>query len=252
MKCQYCNVEVPYDRTICPNNDCYRPIKPLPIPPNGKIQFGGYDWYVLEKQENKMLILSEKVIEKRVYHSNECVITWETCDMRKYLNGEFYNSFSRYDHSRIIEVLNENNDNPWYGTSGGGSTTDRIFLLSIEEVIKYFGDSGQLENRNINPGCDWCKDEFFPWIDDQYNINRRAVDDSGMIVGWRLRSSGANGRLVAFVMGNCGDEIEHGGVNVSGGGGDMQDGNFIFDTSDVLDVMKNTNGVRPTLWLRTV
>ena len=35
------------------------------------------------------------------------------------------------------------------------------------------------------------------------------------------------------------------------GGGDMQDGHFIFDTSDVLDVMKNTNGVRSALWLRT-
>ena len=195
MRCQYCNAEVPCDRTICPNNDCYRPIKPLPIPPGGKIQFGGYGWYVLEKQERKMLIISEYVIKKRVFHSYECEIT--------------------------------------------------------EEVVKYLGDSGQLKNRNINSGCDWCKDEFFPWIDDQYNINRRAADDSGMIVSWRLRSSGANGRLVAFVMGNCGDEFEHGGFNVSGGGGDIQNGHFIFNSSDVLDVMKSTNGVRPSLWLRT-
>ena len=252
MNCQYCNTEIPCGRTICPNNDCYKPLKPLPIPPGGKIQFGGYKWYVLEKQDGKMLILTEKIIKKRIYHRNESEITWEICDMRKYLNGEFYNSFNEFDRSRIIEAANENSDNPWYGTSGGNSTTDRIFLLSIEEVVKYFGDSGQLKNRHINLGCDWCKDEFFPWIDDQYNINRRAVDDSGMVVGWRLRSPGANGRLVAFVMGNCGDEFEHGGINVSGGGGDLSpDGHFIFDSSDILDVMKSTNGIRPALWLRT-
>jgi hypothetical protein len=26
--------------------------------------------------------------------------------------------------------------------SGGADTSDRIFLLSIEEVVRYFGDSG--------------------------------------------------------------------------------------------------------------
>lgn len=178
--------------------------------------------------------------------------------MRKYLNGEFYNTFSEPDRVRIIEVVNENKDNPWYGTKGGNPTTDKIFLLSIDEVVKYFGDSGQLETKNKNTGCDWCKDEYFPWLTDQYDIARRAVDDTGMVQFWRLRSPGANGRLAANVMGNCGDEFEHGGIGISGGGGDLSsDGHFIFDTSDVLSVMdsgeeNNINGIRPALWLRTV
>ncbi len=201
-----------------------------------------------------MLILTEKVTERRVYHSQECEITWEICDMRKYLNGEFYNSFNEADRRRILEVVNENSDNPWYGTSGGNPTKDRIFLLSIAEVIKYFGDSGQIKTRYMYPNCDWCKDEFLPWVDDQFNLNRRAVDGSGMVVSWRLRSPGANGRLVANVMGNCGDEYDHGGIGVSGGGGDLSsDGHFIFDASDVLTVLdkdSNINGVRPALWLR--
>lgn len=262
MNCPYCNTEIPSGREIYPNNDCYKPIKPIPVPPGGKIRFGKYDWYILDKQDGRMLILTETVIERRAYHSHPCEITWEICDVRKYLNGEFYNSFIEADRSRIIEVVNENNDNPWYGTNGGNSTTDRIFLLSIEEVFKYFGDSGQFKNRpRMYPNCDWCKDEFLPWTDDQYNLNRRAVDDSGMIVHWRLRSPGANGRLVANVMGNCGDEYEHGAICIGGGGGDLStDGHFKFDTSDVLTVMdtdgnityfSNINGVRPALWLRT-
>jgi len=254
MNCPYCNTAVPSDREICPNNDCYRPIEPIPVPPGGKIRFGKYDWYVLDRQNDRTLILTEKVIERRPYHNQPCEITWETCDMRKYLNGEFYNSFGEADRERIVEVINENNRNPWYGTDGGNPTADKIFLLSIDEVVKYFGDSGQRENRVKSDDYSWCNDEYWPWLNDRYDINRRAVDDTGMVAFWRLRSPGANGRLVAMVMGNCGDEFDHGGIGVAGGGGDLTpDRHFVFDTVDVLtasDENSNINGVRPALWLR--
>jgi len=175
--CPKCKKEDPQNREMCP--DCGYPVKTIPVPPGGKFKFGKYDWYVLEKQNDKMLIITEKVIEKRAYHNQKGEIAWETCDMRKYLNGEFYDSFSESDRERIIEVVNGNPDNPWYGTNGGNPTIDKIFLLNIEEVLKYFGDSGQIKTRYMypSPWGDWCKDEFLPWIDDQYNINRRAVDD---------------------------------------------------------------------------
>jgi hypothetical protein len=255
MNCPYCNTEVPPGRDICPNNECYKPIKPIPVPPGGKIRFGKYDWYVLDKQDGKILILTEKVIERRAYHNQKCEITWETCDMRKYLNGEFYNSFSESERERIIEVMNENNDNPWYGTSGGNPTADKVFLLSIDEVVKYFGDSGQREKRIKSTDFSWCNDEYWPWLNDQYDLSRRAVDGSGMVAFWRLRSPGANGHLAAMVMGNCGDEFDHGGIGIAGGGGDLTpDKHFVFDTSDVLTVSdgeSNINGIRPALWLRT-
>jgi len=255
MNCSYCNTEVPPNKEICPNNECYRPIKPIPIPSGGKIRFGKYDWYVLDKQNGKSLILTEKVIEKRNYHNQEIEVTWETCDLRKYLNGEFYNSFSEADRERIIETVNENNDNPWYGASGGNATTDRIFLLSIEEVVKYFGDSGQLKTKAKNPGWDWCKNEYIPWIGDQYDIARRAVDDTGMVVCWRLRTPGANNRFCVFVFGNCGDEFDHGGINVCGGE-TMEDGYLIVGVGDgglktKKDDFITLNGVRPALWIRT-
>ncbi|MCL2771935.1 MAG: DUF6273 domain-containing protein [Oscillospiraceae bacterium] len=256
MKCLKCGQEVPSDREICPNNNCYIPIKPIPIPPGGKIRFGAYDWYVLDKQDDRALILTEKVIERRAYHKQVCEITWEMCDMRKYLNGEFYNSFSAVNRERIIEVVNENNENPWFGTSGGNPTKDKIFLLSIDEVMKYFGDSGQCENRPKSDDYSWCNDEYWPWLNDQYDINRRAVDDTGMVVAWRLRSPGATGRLAAIVMGNCDDEFDHGGIGMSGGGEELSTERlFLYDVSDkwvteVLDDSHNTNGVRPALWLR--
>ncbi|MDR0288413.1 MAG: DUF6273 domain-containing protein [Clostridiales bacterium] len=256
MICPLCKKEDTRNMEMCPN--CGAPIKPLPVPPGGKMQFGKYSWYVLDKQDDRVLIITEKVIERRPYHSQECDITWETSDMRRYLNGDFYHSFDAADRGRIIEVTNENPDNPWYGTSGGNSTTDKIFLLSIAEVVKYFGDSGQINTRTRNPGCDWCKDEFFPWFNDQYDINRRAVDQDGIVRFWTLRTPGATRRLITLVMGFCGDEFDHGGIDMAGGG-DLIDGHFVFGKSNFMaaDLASESvkgfyqSGVRPALWLRT-
>jgi hypothetical protein len=255
--------------------ECGYPIKPIPVPPGGKLRFGAYDWYVLDRQGDKVLIITEKVIEKRPYHHEECEITWETCDMRKYLNGEFYESFSADDRALILEVTNENPANPWYGTGGGNPTVDKIFLLSIDEVVQYFGDSGQIKTRYMYPNCDWCKDEFLPWLDDQYNLNRRAVDDNGIVWHWRLRSPGANGGRVATVMGFCNDGFDQGGIDISGcsalvdghfvldGPGAflsccsfIVDGSFAFNSPCVLSSncptdYRNINGVRPALWVKT-
>lgn len=252
MICPKCKKDDHKNMEMCPA--CGAPLKPIPIPPGGKIRFGEYDWYVLEKKNGKILIITEKIIEKRPYHNQKCDITWETCDMRKYLNGKFYNSFSEADRVRIAEVTNETPDNPWYGTNGGNSTVDKIFLLSINEVLKYFGDSGRINTRDVHKNCDWCKDEYWPWFLDEYNINRRAVDDDGIVRHWTLRSPGANGHNVATVMGFCGDEFDHGGINMAGSN-DLIDGHFVFnrcnfmaiDTTNGLDL----NGVRPALWLRT-
>lgn len=246
MICSYCKKEVPSSREICPK--CNHPIKLIPIPPGGIIRFGRYEWYVLDRQADRALILTKNVIEKRAYHSQEAEVTWETCDMRKYLNSEFYDSFSASDRERIIEVINETNDNPWYGTSGGNPTTDKVFLLSLEEVVQYFGDSGQLKTKNRNPGCDWCKDEFFFFLSDRYNIARRAVDDSCVVCCWRLRSPGANGRYVAIVLGDCRgeDEFDHGDICVDGHGGHLIDGHMNYDCHGGLT---REQGVRPALWL---
>ena len=67
MMCPKCKKEDPQNREMCP--DCGYPVKPIPVPPGGKIKFGKYDWYVLDKQNDKMLIITEKVIEKRAYHN---------------------------------------------------------------------------------------------------------------------------------------------------------------------------------------
>lgn len=252
MKCPKCNFENPEFKEMC--QKCGYPIKPIPEPIDGKIHFGLYDWFVLEEKENRMLLITQKVIEKRPYHNVEEKITWETSSIRDYLNHEFLQNFQEDERKKIIEVTNENKDNQWYGTEGGNPTKDRIFLLSLEEVIKYFGDSGQLEQRNKNEGCGWLKDDFFFFLSDQYNRNRRAVDDTETVVDWLLRSPGANGRVAAMVYGlDLRDPFDHGDISVCGGCGALIDGHMIFDDSAYHGEKWSTKeyGIRPALWIST-
>jgi hypothetical protein len=108
------------------------------------IQFGGYDWRVLEINGDRVLLLSDKILEQRRYHNTNTNITWATSDIRAYLNGEFFKSFNEEDKARIVQVTNTNPDNPWFGTPGGINTQDHIFLLSLDELVLYFGDADQL------------------------------------------------------------------------------------------------------------
>jgi serine/threonine protein kinase len=189
------------------------------LPPNltigqNDVVFGDYTWRVLDIQDEKALLLSEEVITQNPYHNDWVDITWEDCDLRKYLNGTFLQSFTQEEQDAIVEVTNINDDNQWYGTEGGNTTQDKIFLLSIEEVVTYFCDSGELENWN---GDDWP-------ITDQYSGARQAKNGNNWSWWW-LRSPGYyNGRAAR--------------IGPSGG-------LYVFGLNNT-----DWSGVRPALWIR--
>jgi hypothetical protein len=203
------------------------------------IKFGGYDWRVLDVQDGKALLITENIIRHRDYNYNKFdTVTWADCELRQYLNGEFCNSFNEEDRARIIRVTNQNPDNPWYGTDGGDDTQDYIFPLSIEEVVKYFGDSGQLNNRPIGDDrYEWLAETPLWYIHDEYDDNRKAsyvdgVENYGNEFGaWWLRTPGWNGTLPA------------GTAFVGYVGGIQVDGNFSGDA------LAYVGGVRPALWI---
>ena len=113
------------------------------------IPFGAYSWRALDVQDGKALLLCEFALGAGEYNEEYTAVTWETCTLRLFLNEGFYNEFSAEEKARIAETMLSNNDNPLFGTSGGNDTNDKIFLLSIEEVEKYFGGSGQLDNSAL-------------------------------------------------------------------------------------------------------
>ncbi len=192
------------------------------------LSLGGYNWRVLDIQNNTALIITEDIIEQRPYHDAYKDITWADCALRKYLNGEFYDKFNATDKSRIIPVINKNLDNQWYGSKGGADTEDSIFLLSIEEVCKYFGDStSKLYNRGKNQ-------KYWFQRKDENNSKRIAK-----LLGkewswwWWLRSGRVNLKAV-YIFGTDGN------IGIQGNNilkGNISDG-------------KCTGGVRPALWLK--
>ena len=109
------------------------------------IQMAGVDWYVLEEQADKMLIVSKNVLEARAYHAEGGAITWENSEIRSYLNGEFFKTFfSAEEQARILTTAVSNPSNSQYGIVGGNDTTDKVFLLSLNEAEKYMGSGVEL------------------------------------------------------------------------------------------------------------
>lgn len=194
-------------------------------------RFAEYLWYVLDvdEQENKALLLSVKLLKSLPYHRNENVgywleqriqeTTWENCSLRRYLNGEFYNSLGEDAKGQVVETTLQNPSNPWFGTDGGNDTTDKVFVLSLEEVMRYMGDgSEQLQNRHAT---EWMIDDS----DNSFRIARLIGDAKDTAMSWWLRSSGATSICA---------------TNVRADGGILVNGQLIN---------RKSMGVRPALWV---
>jgi len=171
------------------------------------IQLGEYAWKVLDVQNNRALLLCEFVVELRQYNRKFIDVTWETSTLRQYLNGPFYDNFSAEEKTHIAETVIQNSKNPWFDTKEGNSTKDKVFLLSLGEVVKYFGDSGCLSSKPTGTRR----------IDDQFNSVRIACDAEGTESWWWLRSPGFYGLNAAYV--NTGGWIYVDGNNVNLYGG---------------------------------
>lgn len=99
------------------------------------------EWIVLDVDaaDSKALVVSKYNLDRLLYHSRYEPVTWETCDLRGVLNGEFLSTvFSSEEIDRILYSQLHTEDNPEKGTKGGNDTVDRVFLLSAEEAEKYF------------------------------------------------------------------------------------------------------------------
>ena len=109
-------------------------------------------WVVADVVDNRALLVmdgafpfdqirqpwqDEIVAVPRGFHNAHGSVTWETSDMRAFLNGAFYESvFREEEREWIIETEIITNDNPTHGTPGA-TTRDRIFLLSVEEFNRF-------------------------------------------------------------------------------------------------------------------
>ena len=176
-------------------------------------------WRVLKREYDKILLITEDLIECRKYHEEYTSVTWETCSLRKWMNEEFiYTAFNNEeDRSRIALVPNQNPDNDYKDqVEGGNPTWDRVFALSLNEVIRYFKS---IFDRMATPT---------PYVEENYNddvyISKSHKVKRRRQGWWWLRSPSVASSSAATVSTDV--------VDVTG---------FVVDLSGV--------SVRPALWL---
>ena len=107
-------------------------------------------WKVLSVRNSKALIISSNSICSMPYHQPGGSITWSDCTLRNWLNNDFFNGcFVLEEKSLILPSQLNNDDNSEYKTPGGDSTTDKVFLLSINEANSYFVSDQERNNGTL-------------------------------------------------------------------------------------------------------
>ena len=97
------------------------------------------EWIVLAKEEDKLLLISDKALDCQPYNESWSDVTWETCSLRKWLNQDFLDvAFSESEKDKISTVAVPATNNQKYHTNAGNSTRDKVFILNIDEAKKYF------------------------------------------------------------------------------------------------------------------
>lgn len=148
---------------------------------NGKEEI---EWKVLAVEGNEALIISQYALDCQKYNSTYTDTTWEKCTLRTWLNGTFYNAAFGADHQKMIASSTVTADkNPSYSTSPGNNTTDKVFLLSITEVNKYFSSDSARQCQ----GTAYC-------------YAQGAFKASNGNCWWWLRSPGFDSYYAAFVI----------------------------------------------------
>ncbi len=98
------------------------------------------EWIVLDIKDEKLLLISKYGLETMPYNTNgRTNVTWETSSLRKWLNVDFFNNaFTISEKEKIVATHVAAEGNLLYPVEGGNDTYDKVFLLSISELVQYF------------------------------------------------------------------------------------------------------------------
>ena len=173
------------------------------------------EWLVLAKENNRILVVSDKALDCKPYNQSRDYVTWETCSLRNWLNNDFINAaFTAEERAKIPTVTVSADKNLEYNTNPGNATKDKVFLLSIVEAEKYF-----------------TSDEARMCVPTEYAISNGAYTSGSYTKGgkatcwWWLRSPGCNRNYAAR-------------VNLFGS---------VIRFGDIVDY--DSDAVRPAMWI---
>ena len=164
------------------------------------IEFGNYpqeedgtekpiEWIVMKNEGNQVLLLSKYVLDAKPYNKGWENVTWQTSDIRQWLNNEFYTTaFNKSEKAKIQTSLikNEYND-----------TEDKVFLLSEKEAETLFSN----DEERIAKATEYAEKSGV-YVNEEKSVL------------WWLRSSGDDSSLAAEVnddgwVDRRGDDVDY-------------------------------------------
>ena len=168
-------------------------------------------WIVLARDGDRVLVISRYILDCVRYDEEYRRVTWKTCTLRAWLNGEFLDSAFDADEQLLIPTTHVTADpNPKFDVDPGEDTEDKLFLLSIPEAEAYFhpdpyviplantGDYKLVEKvlakYEANPSTLYCKPTA-------YAAARGNVPREGTFKGaanWWLRAPGMRASSAAY------------------------------------------------------
>ena len=148
------------------------------------------EWIVLDEKDTKLLLVSANAVSSRLYADSLCT-NWHDCALRKWLNDDFLSkAFNDKEQKMILTTQNRNlyyNLVSLLGDYECGDdytckrTEDKIFLLSVDEVEKYFPSKDSRECKINNKKYDW-------WLrsTDERKNHAVCVDSGGYFIKNRV------------------------------------------------------------------
>ncbi len=198
------------------------------------------EWKVLARDGDRILVISRYILDCVRYDEEYRRVTWETCTLRAWLNGEFLGSAFDADEQLLIPTTHVTADpNPDFDVDPGADTEDKLFLLSIPEAEAYFhpdpyvfprGTSSTVYEKELakyeaNPSTLYCKPTAYAAA--RGNIPRGGVYKGA--ASWWLRAPG-----------------------MRASSGALADPYGLFDTWGSVvncDGLSRLPGVRPVMWI---
>lgn len=95
--------------------------------------YGTNEWFILEKDNNKVLLLSKNIFRYIEYNSKGGREPYKNSSICTYANSNFYNETFSKEERKLISVVNG----------------EKVFLLNEELINKYFTINGKVDNKKL-------------------------------------------------------------------------------------------------------
>lgn len=95
------------------------------------------EWEILAEEDGRLLLISRYILDCQKFHNDQTEITWETSDLRSWLNESFLKAAFSSEEQQMINLSTLANPTV-PGQTDPNVTQDKVFCLSIDEVMQYY------------------------------------------------------------------------------------------------------------------